>query len=147
MLDGKLLATLEGHTDFVNAVAASPDGKLIASASKDKTIKLWSLPDGKQIGCLMDLDVCKNNVKGVLYKAKNASGTTVTYTLPCGSAIPAGAVCVCNCVPGSIVIPIPVAAPAPAPESETAPSEDSTTESAPDTTTTVPEESHYWYPN
>src|SRR5436190_1449930 len=30
-----LLQTLEGHTDFVNTVAFSPDGKLLASASTD----------------------------------------------------------------------------------------------------------------
>ena len=28
-----------------------------------------------------------------------ATGRTVTYTLPCGTPIPPGAVCVCNCVP------------------------------------------------
>ena len=30
-------------------------------------------------------------------------GQTITYTLPCGSPIPPGAVCTCNCVPGSYV--------------------------------------------
>ncbi len=32
---------LEGHTDWVSSVSFSPDGQLIASASKDNTIKLW----------------------------------------------------------------------------------------------------------
>ena len=32
---------LEGHTDWVSSVSFSPDGKRIASASKDNTIKLW----------------------------------------------------------------------------------------------------------
>jgi WD40 repeat protein len=33
---------LEGHTDWVSSVIWSPDGKFIASASKDNSIKLWN---------------------------------------------------------------------------------------------------------
>ena len=40
---------LEGHQDYVNSVAFSPDAKTLASASLDKTIKLWNLNTGKQI--------------------------------------------------------------------------------------------------
>ncbi|MEH2317053.1 AAA-like domain-containing protein, partial [Nostoc sp.] len=40
---------LEGHSDFVNSVIFSPDGKTLASASDDKTIKLWNLDTGKEI--------------------------------------------------------------------------------------------------
>jgi WD40 repeat protein len=34
---------LEGHQDTVNAVTFSPDGRLIASASSDRSIKIWHL--------------------------------------------------------------------------------------------------------
>jgi WD40 repeat protein len=43
---------LRGHTDEVLGVAFSPDGKLLASGSKDGTAKLWDLSSKQEVGRL-----------------------------------------------------------------------------------------------
>lgn len=44
-----LAMKLKGHTDAVYAVAFSPDGKYVATASFDSTLKLWDAVTGKEI--------------------------------------------------------------------------------------------------
>ena len=41
-------ATFQGHTDSIDEVVSSPDGTKLASASRDKTIKLWDVATGKE---------------------------------------------------------------------------------------------------
>lgn len=45
--DWKLRGVLPGHEDVVNSLAFSPDGKRLASASFDRTARLWDLAGGK----------------------------------------------------------------------------------------------------
>ena len=42
-----------GHLLAVNAVAVSPDGKTVATAGTDQTIKLWDITTGKPVGTLI----------------------------------------------------------------------------------------------
>ena len=37
---------LHGHSGIVEAVVVSPDGRTLASGSRDRTIQLWDIPDG-----------------------------------------------------------------------------------------------------
>ena len=45
----KQLLALTGHTDTVVKVAASPDGKHIASLAGDRTLRLWNSETGEQL--------------------------------------------------------------------------------------------------
>jgi WD40 repeat protein len=43
-----LLRTLTGHSSYVKAVAITPDGKQVVSASDDSTLKVWDLHSGAE---------------------------------------------------------------------------------------------------
>ncbi len=51
-LPSVLFRTITGHKDWVQSVAFAPDGKWFASASLDKTIKLWVTATGSLLGTL-----------------------------------------------------------------------------------------------
>lgn len=52
-LTWQCIRTLAGHSDTVSSVAISPDGKILASGSLDKTIKLWNLETGNLLATLV----------------------------------------------------------------------------------------------
>jgi WD40 repeat protein len=45
---GRLLRTLSGHSDWIQAVAVTADGKRVISGSNDKTVKVWNLETGEE---------------------------------------------------------------------------------------------------
>lgn len=51
---GTLQKTLHGHNDHVNALDFSPDGKILASASHDKTAILWNVEQELGLDQLID---------------------------------------------------------------------------------------------
>lgn len=48
------LQTLEGHYRSIRAVCFSPDGKLLASAAEEETIRLWDVKTGATHGTIED---------------------------------------------------------------------------------------------
>ncbi|HMX27047.1 MAG TPA: caspase family protein [Blastocatellia bacterium] len=77
---GKLIRTLEGHSEAVSSVAFSPDGLMIVSGSGDKTIRLWNTNTGKLVRTLEGCSDCVysfvfNSNGGVIASAENHSKT------------------------------------------------------------------------
>jgi WD40 repeat protein len=46
---GETIRTLQGHTDPVNAVALTSDGRRVLSGPADHTLRVWDLEDGREL--------------------------------------------------------------------------------------------------
>ena len=93
---------LKGHTSLVRRLAFSPDGRFLASASNDGVIYIWELqeqaPGARFYTALFDPD---STWSGTNF-AQGALSGQGAYIVPCGSPLPAGAVCTCNCASGTV---------------------------------------------
>jgi RNA polymerase sigma factor (sigma-70 family) len=63
--------TCEGHTDVVHAAAFAPDSKLLATASEDRTVRLWDRETCRE------QNVCQGHTDGVVSLAFSPDGKTV----------------------------------------------------------------------
>ena len=61
---GKQLNTLKGHTEIVNTLAFSPDGKTLVSGSRDDTLRIWDPNSGRM---LRKLSGHSNDIKSVVF--------------------------------------------------------------------------------
>lgn len=65
-VDGHLRDTLVKHTDWITAIAFSPDGKLLASADRVGNIHLWDANNG---GVVLPLSEHKAAVRGLAWRS------------------------------------------------------------------------------
>ena len=76
-------AVLKGHTGSVNDVCFSGNSVLIATASADKTVKVWDAVKGEELRTLMGHT---EKVYGVAFHPKN-SGVLVSCSYDCTARV------------------------------------------------------------
>lgn len=83
------LHTLQGHTGYVTDVAFSPDESLLASVSRDGTIKIWNLRNGLCVQTLLagpaDTDV--TNRPKVAFGPSNGQLAAISMKRESGDAV------------------------------------------------------------
>jgi len=75
---------MSGHTDIVSALAVDPSGTFLASGSWDRTLRIWSIEDGKEVasGKLVTgiTSLTWSNSEDVVYTV-DPSGSIVSWTV------------------------------------------------------------------
>lgn len=81
--------TLSGHKDWVTCLAFSPDGKTLASGSKDLSVRLWDLAAGQSLSSLsgssQQLVTVLFNPDGHTLASLDMSGSIKIWDVPAGT--------------------------------------------------------------
>ncbi|RKU09711.1 hypothetical protein C6501_15010 [Candidatus Poribacteria bacterium] len=87
--DGKLQFWLKGHTNKINALAFTPNGKMLASGSDDGTIRVWDASTGTEM-----LSLSSDNtlflvfsVDGKILASKNRDGIIYLWDITTGKQL------------------------------------------------------------
>ncbi len=84
---------MSGHVSAITSITLTDDGEIMAVGHSDGAIALWRVKTGTRYAYCFDPDASAR--KGTSFELNS-----LTYTQPCGTPLPANAVCTCNCVPG-----------------------------------------------
>lgn len=91
---------LEGPAACMS-VAISPDGRIVAAGDVNGVIALWDLVANRLRGFLFDAEA--SAVDAVTYQwVEGVTRRKIVTSLPVGTALPIGAECICNTVPGRL---------------------------------------------
>src|SRR5262249_16799577 len=88
-IDAQLL-TLECHKATVASASFSPDGKLIVTASYDKTIKIWDAETGKELSSFKDDDAVNSaafSPDGKRIVTTNLKGSSKVWSIAAGKPL------------------------------------------------------------
>jgi WD40 repeat protein len=96
-----MLGTFDAHRHGIRSIAVGPKGDFVFTGDSDGVMTVWSWITYKLVSYFFDPKVNLKSVNGSAYTVLDSiTGKFVTFTLPCGSPIPPGATCTCNCVGG-----------------------------------------------
>lgn len=80
---------LKGHTENVMSMAADSKGKILATVSLDKTIKIWNIQTGEKLNTLSGHEGCVNgisfNQNGSLLASASDDGTIRVWDIQTGT--------------------------------------------------------------
>jgi len=89
---GRLVMTLTGHERDVTSVAYSQDGRLIASSSKDGTVRIWNIRTGEEATSALHID--NSAVLSIAFSPRD----------PCiASGTEKGSLCLCYIGVGQVI--------------------------------------------
>lgn len=86
LISADTLALLAGHTETLTAVDFSPDGQILASASRDATVRLWQVNTGELLHVISDHEgpvlAVRFDPNGTRLYTSGADGTVRAWGLP-----------------------------------------------------------------